>query len=115
MRERRRETEREEEREGERGRERGREREREGGRERDREGGERSIVLYIKSFSNYLYNLGQWQLTYPMTIGRRHFSGMVSSPFRNPSHKFLVMSPYTDVLTTTGSLDFYNTTYSCPS
>jgi hypothetical protein len=59
-----------------------------------------------KSFANYLYDKGQWQLTFPMTTGRRHFAGMVSSPYRNSSHKFLAMSPYTDVLTTAGNLIF---------
>jgi hypothetical protein len=38
-----------------------------------------------------------------MTIERRSFAGMVSSPFRNSSHKFLAMSPYADVFTNAGT------------
>jgi len=43
----------------------------------------------------YVYKGGQWSETFSMNENRFHFTGMVGSPFQDPSHKFFVLAPST--------------------
>ena len=56
----------------------------------------------------YTFQQGQWQLSFPMKEPRFHFSGMMSSPYRNSSHRMFILggdhpaSYSAEVLTSSG-------------